>query len=90
MVKFKRKYHWSVRGRKVKKIKIFLCRYTWVRSVVTKHLKNICESVDDNGKTYQYEFYSLSVIIAVGGSDELCQIADSTVYFSTHLWYTLT
>lgn len=66
MVKFKRKYHWSVRGRKVKKIKIFLCRYTWVRSVVTKHLKNICESVDDNGKTYQYEFYSLSVIIAVG------------------------
>ena len=50
------------------------------RSVVTKHLKNIYESgevsqdstcanfaqVADNGKTYQYKFYSLSVIIAVG------------------------
>ncbi len=50
------------------------------RSVVTKHLKNIYESgeleesatcakfaqVADNGKTYQYKFYSLPVIIAVG------------------------
>lgn len=50
------------------------------RSVVTKHLKNIYESgelleestcanfaqVADNGKTYQYKFYSLSAIIAVG------------------------
>ena len=49
------------------------------RSVVTKHLKNIYESgelseestcanfaqVADNGKTYQYKFYSLSAIIAV-------------------------
>ena len=50
------------------------------RSVVTKHLKNIHESgelsedstcanfaqVADNGKTYQYKFYALSAIIAVG------------------------
>lgn len=50
------------------------------RSVVTKHLKKIFESgelsedstcakfaqVADNGKTYQYKFYSLSAIIAVG------------------------
>ncbi len=50
------------------------------RSVITKHLKNIYESgelsenatcanfaqVADNGKTYQYKFYSLPVIIAVG------------------------
>ena len=50
------------------------------RSVVTKHLKNIFETgeldenstcanfaqVADNGKTYQYKFYSLSAIIAVG------------------------
>ena len=50
------------------------------RSVVTKHLKNIFESgelsedstcanfaqVADNGRTYQYKFYSLSAIIAVG------------------------
>ena len=50
------------------------------RSVVTKHLKNVYESgelsedatcanfaqVADNGKTYQYKFYSLSTIIAVG------------------------
>ncbi len=50
------------------------------RSVVTKHLKNIYESgelaedstcanfaqVADNGKTYQYKFYALSAIIAVG------------------------
>ena len=50
------------------------------RSVVTKHLKNIYESgelsenltcanfaqVANNGKTYQYKFYSLSAIIAVG------------------------
>lgn len=50
------------------------------RSVVTRHLKNIFESgeltedstcakfaqVADNGKTYQYKFYSLSAIIAVG------------------------
>ena len=50
------------------------------RSVVTKHLKNIYKSgelsedatcanfaqVADNGKTYQYHFYSLSAIIAVG------------------------
>ena len=50
------------------------------RSVVTKHLKNIYESgeldqnstcanfaqVADNGKTYQYKFYSLAAIIAVG------------------------
>ena len=50
------------------------------RSVVTKHLKNIYESGElsedatcanisqdaDNGKTYQYKFYSLSAIIAVG------------------------
>ena len=48
------------------------------RSVVTKHLKNVYESgelaedstcakfaqVADNGKTYQYKFYSLSAIIA--------------------------
>ena len=57
------------------------------QSVVTKHLKNICESkelseestcanfaqIADNGKTYQYKFYSLSVIITGGISDELCQ-----------------
>ena len=50
------------------------------RSVVTKHLKNIFESeelsekstcanfaqVAENGKTYQYKFYSLAAIIAVG------------------------
>ncbi|MDU3181481.1 MAG: virulence RhuM family protein [Lachnospiraceae bacterium] len=50
------------------------------RSVVTKHLKNIYKEgeldenatcanfaqVADNGKTYQYKFYSLPVIIAVG------------------------
>ncbi len=50
------------------------------RSVVTKHLKNVYEGgelsedstcanfaqVADNGKTYQYKFYSLSAIIAVG------------------------
>lgn len=50
------------------------------RSVVTKHLKNIFEEgeVDENsvcakfaqtaddGKTYQYKFYSLAAIIAVG------------------------
>ena len=50
------------------------------RSVVTKHLKNIFESSEldensvcakfaqtaDDGKTYQYKFYSLSAIIAVG------------------------
>ena len=50
------------------------------RSVVSKHLKNVYESgelsedstcanfaqVADNGKTYQYKFYSLSAIIAVG------------------------
>ncbi len=50
------------------------------RTVVTKHLKNIFEAgeldenstcanfaqVADNGKTYQYKFYSLSAIIAVG------------------------
>lgn len=50
------------------------------RSVVTKPLKNIFESrelseestcanfaqVADNGKTYQYKFYPLSAIIAVG------------------------
>lgn len=50
------------------------------RSVVTKHLKNTFEigeldedstcanfaQVADNGKTYQYKFYSLSAIIAVG------------------------
>ena len=50
------------------------------RTVVTKHLKNIYESgeldqdstcanyaqVADNGKTYQYKFYSLPAIIAVG------------------------
>ena len=50
------------------------------RSVATKHLKNIFESKEldenavcakfaqtaDDGKTYQYKFYSLSAIIAVG------------------------
>lgn len=50
------------------------------RSVITKHLKNIFESgeldenrtcanfaqVADNGKTYQYKFYSLAAIVAVG------------------------
>lgn len=50
------------------------------RSVVTKHIKNIFETgeldenstcanfaqVADNGKKYQYKFYSLSVIIAIG------------------------
>ena len=50
------------------------------RSVVTKHLKNVYErgelledstcanfaQVADNGKTYQYKFYSLAAIIAVG------------------------
>ena len=50
------------------------------RTVVTKHLKNIFETgeldenstcanfaqVADNGKTYQYKFYALSAIIAVG------------------------
>ncbi|MGN1414941.1 MAG: virulence RhuM family protein [Anaerovoracaceae bacterium] len=50
------------------------------RSVVTKHLKKIYEEkelnedstcaffaqVADNGKTYQYKFYSLAAIIAVG------------------------
>lgn len=50
------------------------------RSVVTKHLKNIFESKEldenavcakfaqtaDDGKTYQYKFYSLLAIIAVG------------------------
>ena len=50
------------------------------RSVVAKHLRNIyaegevdetvtCAKfaqVADNGKTYQYKFYALSVIIAVG------------------------
>lgn len=50
------------------------------RSVITKHLKSVFESgeldesstcanfaqVADNGKTYQYKFYSLPAIIAVG------------------------
>ena len=50
------------------------------RGVVTKHLKNVYErgelledstcanfaQVADNGKTYQYKFYSLAAIIAVG------------------------
>ncbi|MDO4765911.1 MAG: virulence RhuM family protein [Eubacteriales bacterium] len=50
------------------------------RSVVTKHLKNVFESGEltentvcakfaqtaDDGKTYQYKFYSLSAIIAIG------------------------
>lgn len=50
------------------------------RSVVTKHLKNIFKSGElseesacanfaqtaDDGKTYQYKFYSLAAIIAVG------------------------
>lgn len=50
------------------------------RSVVTRHLKNVFESgeldenstcaffaqVADNGKTYNYKFYSLDAIIAVG------------------------
>ena len=50
------------------------------RSVVTKHIKNIFKERDldekstcanfaqvaDNGKRYQYKFYSLSAIIAVG------------------------
>lgn len=50
------------------------------RSVVTKHLKNIYQNgeldekttcakfaqVADNGKTYQYKFYSLQAIIAIG------------------------
>ncbi len=50
------------------------------RSVVTKHLKNVFESGElaedsvcakfaqtaDDGKTYQYKFYSLPAIIAVG------------------------
>jgi hypothetical protein len=50
------------------------------RSVVTKHLNNIFKEgeldenstcanfaqVADNGKTYQYKFYSLAAIIAVG------------------------
>ncbi len=50
------------------------------RSVITKHLRNVFESgeldrnstcakfaqVADNGKTYQYMFYSLPAIIAVG------------------------
>lgn len=50
------------------------------RSVVAKHLKNVFASgeldekatcanfaqVADNGKTYQYKFYSLAAIIAVG------------------------
>ena len=54
--------------------------YGVVRSAVTKHIQNIYESgeqdkeetcskmeqVADNGKTYQYLFYSLDMIIAVG------------------------
>ena len=50
------------------------------RSVVTKHLKNVFESgklsedsvcaifaqTADEGKTYQYKFYSLPAIVAVG------------------------
>ncbi len=50
------------------------------RSVITKHLKNIFESNEleekatcanfaqaaDNGKTYQYKFYALAAIMAVG------------------------
>jgi len=50
------------------------------RSVVTKHIKNIFETGEldedsvcakyaqtaDDGKTYQYKFYSLSAIIAIG------------------------
>lgn len=50
------------------------------RSVISKHLKNVFASgeldekstcakfaqVADNGKTYQYKFYSLSAILAVG------------------------
>lgn len=50
------------------------------RSVVTKHLKNIFDSgeldekstcakyaqVAENGKTYQYKYYALSAIVAVG------------------------
>ena len=54
--------------------------YGVVRNAVTKHIQNIYESgeqdknstcskmeqVADNGKTYQYLFYSLDMIIAVG------------------------
>ena len=50
------------------------------RSVVTKHLKKVFEEKEldensvcakfaqtaDDGKTYQYKFYSLAAIIAVG------------------------
>lgn len=50
------------------------------RSVITKHLKNIIESEEleeravcakfaqtaDDGKTYQYKFYALAAIMAVG------------------------
>ena len=50
------------------------------RSVITKHLKNVLESGEltensvcakfaqtaDDGKTYQYKFYSLAAIIAIG------------------------
>ena len=56
------------------------CFYDIDRSVVAKHLKNIFEQgrwrknsvcakfaqTADNGKTYQYKFYSLAAIIAVG------------------------
>lgn len=50
------------------------------RSVITKHLKNILDSGElnqkavcakfaqtaDDGKTYQYKFYALSAIVAIG------------------------
>ena len=73
------------------------------RSVVTKHLKNVYESgelpedatcanfaqVADNGKTYQYKFYSLSAIIAVGyrvNSDRATQFR----LWATKVLYTFT
>lgn len=71
------------------------------RSVVTKHLKNIYESgelseestcanfaqVADNGKTYQYKFYSSG---SSSGSLDKGIRRNSAVYFLFHLWYTLT
>ena len=73
------------------------------RSVITKHLKNIYEigelsedstcanfaQVADNGKTYQYKFYSLSAIIAVGyrvNSDRATQFRQ----WATKVLYTFT
>lgn len=79
------------------------------RSVITKHLKNIFEigeldenqvcakfaQTADDGKTYQYKFYSLSAIVAVGyrknsnRATQFCQWATKVLETFTKQGYVL-